>query len=161
MYPGTSAPLPMRIGSISLLSGLVVEKIMQPDDAADVHETWSFLVQPDETVERLPAEFAEAWYRMEVLPTYTLSWVGILQRAFRLRGANPEAAFTTDDLAAVDASVSLLWGSDDPFGSVETGRSVAEHFGDATSHEVGVGHLPWLDEPEQCGEILGEFLATD
>lgn len=160
LYPGTSAPLPMRLGSISLLTGLVVERIMQPDEVADVRETWSFLGQPDETVDRLPEAFAEAWYRMEVLPTYTLSWVGILQRALRLRGAAPDAAFTTDDLAGVDAPVCLIWGSEDPFGSVETGRSGAEHFGEAEFHEVGVGHLPWLDEPERCGEILGEFLAA-
>lgn len=158
LYPGTSAPLPMRLGSLSLLSGFVTEKIMQPDDAADVRKTWSFLGHPDITKDRLPREFAEAWYRMEALPTYKPSWIGILRRALRLRGARPEAALTTRDLESIDSPVCLLWGSDDPFGSLETGRNGAEHFQDATFHEVGVGHLPWLDEPGRCGELLRSFL---
>lgn len=159
LYPGTSAPLPMRIGSISALSGLVVEKLMQPSTIDDVYDAWEFLGHPVDTIQRLPEEYAEAWYRMDVLPTYKPTWIGILQSALRLRGADPDAAFTPDDLRAIDAPVSLLWGSADPFGSLETGRAGAEHFPRAELHEVGVGHLPWLDEPARCGEVLRTFLS--
>lgn len=159
LYPGTSAPLPMRIGSVSFLSGFVVETMMQPDDADDVRGTWEFLGHPDTTIERLPGAFAEAWYRMETLPQYKPTWVSILQSVLRLRGADPDAAFTPDDLAAIASPVSLLWGREDPFGSLEKGRAGAEHFQDAEFHEVGVGHLPWLDDPGRCGELLREFLS--
>jgi pimeloyl-ACP methyl ester carboxylesterase len=54
--------------------------------------------------------------------------------------------------------VFLLWGRNDPFGSVETGRTGAEHVPDAEFHEVGTGHLPWLDEPKTCGDLLRDFL---
>lgn len=158
VYPNTSAPLPMRIGSLSVLSGFIIEHMMQPTQAADATDAWSFLGHPEETRDRLPPAFAEAWYRMELLPTYTPTWTGILQSVLRLRGANPAAAFTADDLASIQAPVTLLWGSDDPFGSVETGRAGAKHFDDAEFHEVGTGHLPWLDAPENCGELLREFL---
>lgn len=157
-YPGTSAPFPMRLGSISFLSGFIVENMMQADEVEDIRDSWKFLGQPSETRDRLPDEFAEAWYRMDILPTYKPTWVGILQTVLRLRGANPEVAFTPDDLRSIEAPVTLLWGSEDPFGSVEKGRAGAEYFPEVEFHEVGVGHLPWLDEPERCGELLREFL---
>lgn len=158
VYPGTSAPLPMRIGSISLLSGIIVEKMMQPDQVEDVWDTMSFLGHPEATRRALPDELAEAWFRMNVLPTYKPTWIGILQSVLRLRGANPEAAFTAEDLRAIEAPVRLLWGSEDPFGSVEKGRAGASEFPEAEFHEVGIGHLPWLDEPAACGERIQEFL---
>lgn len=157
VYPGTSAPLPMRLGSLSILSGFIVENLMQADEVEDVRDGWKFLGQPVETRERLPGEFAEAWYRMDVLPTYKQTWVGILQTVLRLRGANPQASFTPEDLRSIEAPVALLWGSEDPFGSVEKGQAGAEYFPDAEFHEVGTGHLPWLDDPEKCGELLQEF----
>jgi pimeloyl-ACP methyl ester carboxylesterase len=159
VYPGTSAPFPMRLGSIPLLSGIIAEKVMQPDTVEDVRETWEFLGHPSETIQRLPDEFAEAWYRMDNMPHYKRTWAGILQSVLRLRGADPEAAFTPDDLRNVSPPVALIWGSEDPFGSVEQGRSGAEYFPDAAFHEVGTGHLPWLDEPERCGELLRDFLG--
>lgn len=160
LYPGTSAPVPMRIGSISVLSGFIVEKMMQASQVDDVRDGWKFLGHPKETRDNLPSEYAEAWYRMDVLPTYKPTWVGILQSALRLRGADPEAAFSPADLASIEVPVTLQWGSEDPFGSVEKGRAGARHFEESKFHEVGIGHLPWLDEPERCGELLLEFLRN-
>lgn len=159
LYPGTSAPFPMRIASVRGLGGVIVERVMKAGDADGARGTWEFLGHPDGTVRRLPAELARAWARMEDLPHFRRSWVSLLQRAVRLRGAVPEAAFTPDDLREVTSPVSLVWGSDDPFGSVETGRAGAEHFPEAEFHEVGVGHLPWFDEPAACGELVREFFA--
>ena len=76
----------------------------------------------------------------------------------RLRGAVPESAFTLEELGNVRPPVLLLWGSDDPFGTPATGRRGAEYFPDATFYEVGAGHLPWLDEPAACGELLRKFI---
>lgn len=161
VYPGTSAPLPMRLGSIWFLSGFVVEYMMQADDVEDVRDGWKFLGQPRETRDRLPDEFAAAWYRMDVLPTYKFTWIGILQTVLRLRGANPAVAFTPDDLRSIEVPVTLLWGSEDPFGSVEKGRTGAKYFPDAEFREVGTGHLPWLDNPAKCGMLLREFLDRE
>lgn len=159
LYPGTSAPLPMRIGSISALSGFIVDTVMQPDSPEDVRNGLSFLGQPKRTRDQLPDELIEAAFRIENLPTFKPTWVGILQRALRLRGAHPDAAFTAEDLRSIEAPVSLLWGTEDPFGSIGKGRTGAVEFSDAEVHEVGIGHLPWFDEPEECGNILNEFLV--
>lgn len=158
LYPGTSAPFPMRLGSIPGLSGLIVENMMQSNDVGDAREALTWMGHPSETAERLPAEFAEMWYRMENMPHFKQTRVSLLQTGLTLWGADPEAAFTPGDLRQISAPVSLIWGSDDPFGSVETGRAGAEHFPDAEFHEVGTGHLPWLDEPERCGDLLRDFI---
>lgn len=161
LYPGTSAPLPMRLGSLAPLTGFVVDRMLRPDGPDDVRDGWSFLNQSEEAIEELPEVFAEGMYRQASLSAYRTTWVGILRKALRLRGARPEAALTPDDLRAVDAPVALLWGSDDLFGSVMTGRTGAEKFADAEFHEVGTGHFPWLDEPERCGELLRDFLERN
>lgn len=159
VYPGTSAPFPMRLGSIPGLSGLIVDHMMQSTSPDDARATLEFLGQPPETIAHLPEEFIEAWYRMEDLPHFKYTWVGLLQTVLSLWGANSEAAFTPDDLRNISAPVCLIWGSDDPFGSVAAGRAGAAHFPDAEFHEVGVGHLPWLDEPETCGALARAFIA--
>lgn len=158
-YPGTSAPLfPMRLGSIPGLSGVIVDNLMRSDDSDAARETLTFMGHPSETADRLSDEFAEMWYRMENVPHFRETWVSLLQTGLTLWGADPEAAFTPDDLRSVSVPVCLLWASNDPFGSVKTGRAGTEYFRDAEFHEVGTGHLPWLDEPERCGELIRDFL---
>ncbi len=160
VYPGTSAPLLMRIGSVGVLSGLIAGQVLLPEGTDDVRTAWDFLGHPAETVRQLPDELAEAWYRMGTLPHHRETWIGILRSVLRLRGANPTAAFTTADLENIHSPVLLIWGREDPFGSVEKGRSGARHFPDARFEEVGIGHLPWLDEPETCGRLVREFLTA-
>lgn len=160
LYPGTSAPLPMRLGSIPGLSGFVVDQTLQSKDAEDARGALTWMGHPDETAERLPDEFAELWYRLENMPHFEETWVSLLQTGLTLWGADSTAAFTPEDLRSVRSPVCLIWGSNDPFGSVETGRTGAEHFPAAEFHEVGAGHLPWLDEPERCGELVHRFVDS-
>lgn len=159
LYPETSAPFPMRLLSVPGLGGLLHGLVMQPGDADGARESAAFLGHPEEKTEEFPEPLMESWYRMENLPDAKRSWVSLLQQAARLRGAQPDAAFTPDDLRSVQPPVLLLWGSDDPFGSVELGRRGARYFPDATFYEVGIGHLPWLDEPEECGALIRHFLG--
>jgi pimeloyl-ACP methyl ester carboxylesterase len=138
----------------------LVETVMQPEDVEAAQDGLEFLGHPGETVENLPLELVDAWYRMNRLPHFKRSWVSVLRRALNVRGASPEAAFTFDDLRNIRSPVLLLWGSNDPFGSVAVGQSGVEYFRDAEFHEVGVGHLPWLDEPEVCGALLRDVFTT-
>lgn len=158
LYPGTSAPFPMRLISVPWVGELLYGTLMRPDDPEGVRETIRFLGHPDETAANVSEAAVESWCRMETLPDAKRSWVSLLRQALRLRGAVPDAAFTPADLRSVQAPVRLIWGREDPFGSVEQGRRGADYFPEATFHEVGVGHLPWLDEPEACGELIRSFL---
>lgn len=160
-YPGFRAPVPMRIMGLPRIGEVLLERIMQPDNVEGVKESLEFLGHPSDTLEHLPEEFLETMYRMEALPQFTWSWASMLQWAAsirRWRGFDPDLEFTPQELSNISAPVILCWGPNDPFGSVETGRAGAKYFPDAEFHEVGTGHLPWLDDPEKCGELLREFL---
>jgi pimeloyl-ACP methyl ester carboxylesterase len=161
VYPGTSAPFPMRLGSVSLISGYIVDTMMQSANVDDARETLEFLGHPSATANRLPEEFFEMWYHMEQLPHFKETWISLLPSVLSLRGANRAAAFTYEDLQAIRSPVCLIWGRNDPFGTVEAGKTGATHFQAAEFHEVGVGHLPWLDEPERCGKIVRAFIGRE
>ncbi|WP_317175811.1 alpha/beta hydrolase [Halomontanus rarus] len=157
LYPGTSLPLPMRLMSLPGIGNLLIERVGQPHSVADVRDYLVWLGHPDETVQRLPDELLEASYRMDNLPHFKLTWVSATQSITSLLGSSPEESLTDDDLQNVRSPVLLIWGSEDPFGSSEMGRTGAEHFPDAEFHAVGTGHFPWLDEPERCRELIHGF----
>lgn len=158
-YQGTSAPLPLRLGSLPVIGGFLFERFIQPDDSTGSRGNWEFLGQSAEAIEGLPEAFAEGWYRMQNLPHAKVAWVSLLQTVVRVRGARPSVALSADDLRNLSVPVLFIWGSDDPFGAVERGRKGATWLRDVEFHVVGTGHLPWLDEPERCGELILEFVG--
>ena len=69
---------------------------------------------------------------------------------------------TTDDLAAIDVPTLIVWGEGESYG----GRGAADHLARAMPDAhvrfmAGVGHLPWLDEPEIVGADVAGFLGRD
>lgn len=159
LYPGTSAPFPRRVTSVPYLGGLIFENVVRPEDANGVREGFEQNGHPTMTASNLPIEYLEALYRMDQLPYFTLSWVSIAQSALRLRGAVPEAALTPEDLRNVRTPVMIAWGQNDPFGTVDQGRAGVQYFRDAEFNAVGVGHFPWLDVPDTCGELVRALLT--
>lgn len=158
LYPGTSPPLPIRLLSVPVVGKLLFSRI-QSDDAEELSEMLGDIAgHPEETVEAVPAPLLEAMHRMENLPHVPESMVSMLQRMFRLRGTDPEAALTPEDFRGIHSPVSLIWGREDLFGSVEQGRAGAEHFPEMEFHEVGVGIFPWFDDPETCGDLIRDFI---
>ncbi len=160
-YPGWRVPMPMRIMGVPWVGEFLIERMMQPDSGEDVKQTFEALGHPSQTIERLPEAFFDAWHRMDALPHFTWSYATMFQwgtRIWRPRGSDPALEFTPDELRDIDVPALLCWGTNDPFGGVEIGRAGSVHFPEATFHEVATGHLPWLDDPESCGELLREFL---
>lgn len=63
-------------------------------------------------------------------------------------------------LESVRAPTRILLGSDDPFGSPDVMRRLAEAIPDADLHVApNAGHAPWLDEPEICVGLVQSFLG--
>ena len=158
-YPETTVPVGMRLAALPVVGGLFVDILLRAADADGARRAWRSLGHPDETRQSLPDEFAEAWYRMDQIPHVRQTWSGLLRPSVGYRGIRQDSLLTGQNLKEVSAPVLQLWGDNDPFGSVKQGRRGAEQFPDGTFHEVGSGHLPWLDEPEDCGQLLCEFLS--
>jgi 2-hydroxy-6-oxonona-2,4-dienedioate hydrolase len=80
-------------------------------------------------------------------------------RILSLRGMVESTLFSDEVLAAMTAPTLLLWGTADPFGDAPIARAFAARLPDATLELLdGVGHAPWLDEPERCASAVLEFL---
>jgi pimeloyl-ACP methyl ester carboxylesterase len=64
------------------------------------------------------------------------------------------------DFAAVGPALSWIVGSDDPIGSVDLWARTAARFRHAEVHVIdGAGHLSWIDDPSQVGDVVRPFLA--
>jgi pimeloyl-ACP methyl ester carboxylesterase len=156
---GTSAPLPMRLMSLPVLgNGLV--SAMVPENTERARATPTFLGHPKEVGERWPEVQAEAFYRLGHLPNFRQSWLTLVRRFLRLSGANPEMRIVADQLRKVTAPTLFLWGSKDPFGTPDAGRAAARVMPNARLEVVGIGHLPWWDDPDSCARHTRDFLTA-
>jgi pimeloyl-ACP methyl ester carboxylesterase len=78
------------------------------------------------------------------------------------RGWRPGLTLSGSDLASVAPALAWVVGGDDPIGSVDLWTRTAAWVRSAEVHVIdGAGHLPWIDEPSQVGEIIGRFLAVE
>lgn len=78
----------------------------------------------------------------------------------RLRGFHRKFEFTPSELGEIPSPVLLIWGTNDPFGSIASGKNSADYIATAEFHQVGTGHFPWLDAPKRCAKLIQEFLPA-
>lgn len=104
------------------------ESMIRSDSAPEVVFEWySALLRNTDTVEHLFDE---------------------IRAIVRFRGYRPAAALTDTDLAGIDIPVRYLWGSEDPFASVDRAdRLTALTPAARIEHFDGFGHLVWYDDP--------------
>ena len=63
-------------------------------------------------------------------------------------------------LASIDTPISLLWGNGDPFGSVNVARRFVTYLPDAELELMpGVGHAPWIDDPDHAAAVTRGFFS--
>ena len=161
-YPGFRVPVAMRLMALPGIGRLVVDQLAQPGNPDDVWEILEFSGHPSRTLDRISDEYYEASWRVESLSHSKRSWLTLAQTVVSLvrpRGFHPDLEFTASELGNTPVPVILIWGSDDPFGSSDTGKHGANYFPRAQFHQVGTGHFPWLDAPETCGALIQEFFS--
>lgn len=154
----TSPPTALRALSIPGLNNLLYKLIMpkKPDKSL---RNLSFMGHPSETLRKLPSEFADCYYYFQQLPNYKFSSLSLMQRINCLHGPSPDVLLHKEELNRVKQPTIFLWGTNDPFGSVEIGRKIASCFQQPEFHAIqSAGHLPWLDKPEECGSLVMKFI---
>jgi pimeloyl-ACP methyl ester carboxylesterase len=159
LLAGTSAPLPMRLMSLPVIGPRMVS-LMVPSSPAKARTVAAVLGHPKEIGERWSAAEAEAHHRFGNLPNFRRSWSTLLRRFLRLGGGRPEMQITAEQLRSVAQPTLFIWGAKDPFGSVDAGRAAAQIMPSARLEVVGVGHLPWWDDPERCAHLIREFVRS-
>ena len=100
------------------------------------------------------------WSQALLNDTKTMSHeLDLIEKVLSLRGVRPELQIADAELSRVSRPTLLLWGQDDPFGSIGLGRQIASALPHAQLRPFSVsGHLPWLDSPEAHADRIREFL---
>jgi pimeloyl-ACP methyl ester carboxylesterase len=74
----------------------------------------------------------------------------------------PGLTFTDSELAEIQQQTLLIYGTDDPVGTVDTWKRVVDLLPRAELRLVdGGGHLPWLDNPGAVADDISRFLAAE
>ena len=104
-----------------------------------------------ETLARLPRALAECYASFQKLPHARVTTLSMMEKTNRESNA---IRIHAGQLKGVSQPALFLWGTQDPFGSIETGRQIAQCMPAAQLHAIqGGGHLPWLDSPAECGQF--------
>jgi pimeloyl-ACP methyl ester carboxylesterase len=149
LVAGTSAPFAMRMLSRRGLGHL----LERPATDRTMRQTLRMLGHPDDLVNHLPPDLIEVNVLGSNLPGAGSSWRSLLWRVLRLRGARPDCALDGDELRAIKTRPLVVWGERDPFGN----HDAAQRFAAATGADLafaGIGHLPWLDDPEHIATLV-------
>jgi pimeloyl-ACP methyl ester carboxylesterase len=155
----TSAPLPMRLISLPVIGrGLV--RLMVPANPEKARDLPRFLGHPVQVGQQWSELEAEVFYRFGHLPNFRRSWSTLLRRFLRLTGSNPRIRITAADLRGVAQPTLFVWGKSDPFGSPDSARAATALMPNARLEIIGVGHLPWWDEPDECARVVREFVRS-
>lgn len=153
---GTSGPVGFRLLSVKGLNMLMYG--MEP---ASPKQTRTLMRRMGHDPDRISVEFKTYMQRTEELPAYRAAWLSLLERTLTARGANKHLALREDELRRVVPPTLFIWGTNDPFGTIDVARRACAVMPDARLEVVGVGHLPWLDEPSRCGHLASDFLGVD
>jgi pimeloyl-ACP methyl ester carboxylesterase len=154
----TSAPFFMRLLGVPGINGLIAP-VMQPKDIDSALEGMTTQGSSREDIERQPVQIAEAAYHFWNLPTYLDTWKTLVASVATVTGANPRYRLGSDQLGRMQQPVQFIWGPRDPFGDLDVARQVTEAVPDARLHEMPTGHLPFLDQPQETGRVIREFLS--
>ncbi|HEU5315235.1 MAG TPA: alpha/beta hydrolase [Chloroflexota bacterium] len=153
--PLANAPLPFRLLGVPGINRLLFA--LEPPSVAQVRRTWARMGHdPD----RMLPELTECFYRVERLPTYATGWRTLLERFVTLRGMRPDVLVSEAELRRVAQRVLLVWGESDPFGGLSAAETLRDALPCAALELAGRGHLPWLDDPARCGELVRRVLDS-
>jgi 2-hydroxy-6-oxonona-2,4-dienedioate hydrolase len=155
----TRPPFALRLLSVPVLNRLLYHFITPRKPDKDF-KGLAFVGHSPETRARLPQALADCYYHFQKLPHSQTATLSLMERTNRWLGARPEIRLGAEELRRVRQPAMFLWGTNDPFGRVETGRQIARLLPSAEFHAIqGGGHLPWLDDPAECGRLTREFLS--
>ena len=80
-------------------------------------------------------------------------------REFRWKTPRPEWVVRNDELASLAVPTYFLIGDTDAYGGREVVDNAAREIPDARVESISGGHLPYLEQPDECARLVSEFLA--
>jgi pimeloyl-ACP methyl ester carboxylesterase len=145
---GSGAPLALRLLARPLIGRLMMA--LEPPSLKQVHVLWRRMGHDPALIDD---SLHELFVALERLPSHAPAWRDLLARVIRGGGVAPDVVLSDEELAAVTAPTSIVWGARDPFGDVALGERIARTC-NARFRTVASGHLPWLDQAAACAEAV-------
>lgn len=156
----TCPPFALRLLAVPVLNGLLFNMITSRRTPDQAFKSLLLMGHSAETCARLPEALADCFAAFQQLPHARVSMLSLMEQTNRLRGANPAITLRAEQLKRIQQPTIFLWGTNDPFGRIEIGRQIADLMPAAEFHAMpNGGHLPWLDDPAECGRLIQDFLA--
>ena len=76
-----------------------------------------------------------------------------------VHGMNERVLLSANLLASIQAPTKFIWGEEDPNGGAEIARTFVGLLPNAELELMpGVGHAPWMDDPDHCASMTSSFL---
>jgi pimeloyl-ACP methyl ester carboxylesterase len=135
----------------------ILFNLITPKSPAQSLRGLSFMGHSAEILASLPEAMALCYYHFQKLPHYQVSSLSQMEQG-KLFGTKTGFVITAEQLKSVQQAVMFLWGDNDPFGRIETGRHISTLLPNGEFHAIKGGHLPWLDQSTECGQLISNFL---
>jgi pimeloyl-ACP methyl ester carboxylesterase len=155
--PGMRLPPFMRLLALPGLNRFVAAQ-MVPKSVDQAAARLKFQGSRPDDIRRMDRIGHEAAYHFFNLPTYPGTWCGLISTMATWSGPRPRYAWKADELQRITQPVLYVWGDNDPFGGLALARTIVRVLPQATLHEMRAGHLPFLDNPAECGRVIRQFL---
>lgn len=130
----------------------ILFKLLIPSDKNKALRSLKAMGHSGDTLNKLPIAFRDCYYYFRLLPHYWISATSLMQ--------NVASKIDEAQLKKVKQPTLFLLGTRDTFASIETGKSIATALPHCEFHAINdAGHLPWLENPEECGKFINDFIS--
>jgi len=127
-------------------------KLLAPSDRSTALRLLGAIGHSKETLICQPGALSDCYYYFRFLPHYLISLTSLLE--------NAAPKIDEQQLKTVSQPVLFLLGTKDTFASVETGRQIAAAIPNCEFHALKrAGHLPWMEDPAECGGLINAFIG--
>ncbi len=109
-------------------------------------------------IKRVPEEFLQVDLANKRMPGFAGSWNTLLKKFAK----DPQGAYQLrPELKNLRPATLFIWGDKDKLGPPTLGEEMAKLAPKARCEVLrDAGHLPWLDQPEECNRLVLEFLKA-
>ncbi len=157
-------PPGMRNPKVPLIFGLLsvpwIAWVLNRIGPPSPRSTRRFFRQWGDPVDQLSPAMVEAYTDSQRLPA-TASLMRNIQRAARFPGRFDHRSLWLDDadLGRIATPTLFLWGPNDFVGDVDHAHATVAAMPNAELEIVGVGHLPWLQDPATCARSIERVVS--
>ena len=92
-------------------------------------------------------------------PVASMASLDELQAMISPDGWQPSLVTRLSELAGLEPSTLLVWGTHDPLGGIEAARQTASVMPDARLEMLESGHVPWLGDPDGVADLVSSFVT--